>query len=511
MFIKFKYITLLCLCILSINCRNVRKFDPLLNTTAETELEFKFLKEQGDREFAKMYYTGWQNAVNIYKKALVLKNSQEIIEKNFFSHFLIALREPLFFIDNSKSRSETFFWAKKINHSSLENPFLMIAGYLLDEKNLSSSEINENSIQEIKNAADTDYKYFIYLKYAALRTDILTRQKEADIFLKLYPASNLRYFASNQLADLNITLEKYPDFFELIQVRGDLAYQTMDIEKARHDYQKVLEIYRDIPPALVGTGNVYYDTGLIQTALGYYEEATKINANYFDALFKKGVCLHDLGRYDESNIIMDIAAKEGIFEKGDAFYYKALNYFNLKDFRNVEINIKLAESIIPDSFRLNFLAGLFYFQSDRYQESRHYFEKARAISENYPECYYYLGLMHLKEKKLETALDNFYVAANFYDELLKNEYLNIKNLEKKNYSPEFNQRMKQMLEKRFIADVKNTIQKLEKISDIFVNSTEREIIEIRHKIQDITKSYLLNPSTNLIQAETVDEIFIKEN
>jgi tetratricopeptide (TPR) repeat protein len=490
---KFKNIALLIIFALLIGCGGGKKFGPVLNTIPDTGSEFKLLQEQGDLEFAKMHYMGWYNAVNFYRKALELKkDATDIKEKLFFTYFLKALREPLYFIDNSESRRETHYWAEELNRSiSTKNPFSGIVGYLLAEKDPTSPEITEASIREVKDAADTDYKYFLYLKFSGLRMDIFARQKEADVFLRLYPASNLRYFASSQFNDMNSAIEKYPDFFELLLVRGDLAYQAMDIENARRDYLKVLEINRGIPSALVGIGNVYYDIGLIQKALEYYEEVVKTSQDHFTALFKKGVCLHDLGRYDESNIVMDVVAKDGVFEKGDAFYYIALNYFDLKNFPQVETNIRNAELIIPDSFRLNFLAGLYYYQSERYAESRSYFKKANEISSAYPECYYYQGLMDLKEQKMKTALENFLLAAIYYNGFLKDEYQAIEAIAEKNYTPELKLRIKQLREKRLEEDAKNTIQKLESVLDVFRDNNKKAKSEIRRTVQYIKENYLL--------------------
>lgn len=486
---KFKIITLLVIYVIFIHCGGEKKFAPVLHTIPETKPEFKLLKEQGDREFTKMHYIGWCNAVNLYKKALDFKDDSEIKEKLFFGYLLKALREPLYFIDNSESRRETHYWAEELNRSiTTKNPFSSIVEYLLGEKNPSSSP--ENTL-EIKNSANTDYKYFLYLKYADLKMDLLERQKEADIFLMQYSTSNLRYFAYGKFDDMNNTLEKYPDFFELLLIRADFEYQTKDFENGMRDYLKVLELYRGIPPALYGIGNVYYDIGLVQKALEYYEETVKTRHDYFAALFKKGVCLHDLGRYDESNIVMDIVGKDGIFEKGDAFYYKALNFFNLKNFQDVETNLKIAESIIPDSFPLNVLAGLFYYQTDRFVESRRYFGKARKISGSYPECYYYPGLIDLKEKRLKSALENFQLAAVYYSDLLKEQYQKILSIVEENDTSEWKQRLKKFLEKRLKDDARNTIQKLESILAVFRNQNTKAIVEIRRTVQYIKENYFI--------------------
>ena len=486
---KFKIIAILLIYATFIHCGGEKKLAPVLHTISEPKPEIKLLKEQGDREFSKMHYVGWCNAVNLYKKALEFNDDSEIKEKLFFSYLLKALREPLYFIDNSESRRETHHWAEELNWSiTSKNPFASIVEYLLGEKNPSSSP--ENTL-EIKDAANTDYKYFLYLKYADLKMDLLERQKEADIFLMQYSTSNLRYFAYGKFDDMNNTLEKYPDFFELLLLRGDLEYQTKDFENAMRDYLKVFELYRGVPPALYGIGNVYYDIGLVQKALEYYEETVKTRHDYFAALFKKGVCLHDLGRYDESNMVMDIVSKDGIFEKGDAFYYKALNFFNLKNYQYVETNLKIAESIIPDSFPLNVLAGLFYYQTDRYVESRHYFGKAKKISGNYPECYYYQGLMDLKQQKMKTALENFLLAAVYYSDLLKEEYQKIQSIVAKNDTSEWKQRMKRFLEKRLEKDARNTIQKLESILAVFRNNHTKAIVKIRRTVQDIKENYFL--------------------
>ncbi|HLP48604.1 MAG TPA: hypothetical protein VK469_21870 [Candidatus Kapabacteria bacterium] len=494
--IKFKrgdYLLLLLIYATFIHCGGDKKFVPVLNTISETQSEFKLLKEQGDREFSKMHYIGWCKAVILYKKALEFKDDSDIKEKLFFSYFLKALREPLYFIDSSESRRETHHWAEELNRSiTSKNPFPCIVEYLLGEKDTSSfPEIIDANILEIKNAANTDYKFFLYLKYAGLKMGLLERQKEADIFLMQYSTSNLRYFAYSKFDDMNNALEKYPDFFELLLIRGDLEYQTKDFEKAMRDYLKVLELYRGVPAALYGMGNVYYDLGLVQKSLEYHEETVKTCHDYFAALFKKGVCLHDLGRYDESNSVMDIVGKDGIFEKGDAFYYKALNFFNLKNYQDVETNLKIAESIIPDSFPLNVLAGLFYYQTDRYVESRRYFGKAKKISGNYPECYYYQGLMDLKDQKMKTALENFLLAAVYYNGFLKDEYLAIEAIAEKNYSPEWKQRMKICLEKRLKNDAMNTIQKLESILAVFRNNNTKAIAEIRRIVQYIKENYFL--------------------
>jgi tetratricopeptide (TPR) repeat protein len=496
---KFKFIVLLLICIVLIHCGGgEKKIIPVVNTVPDTEPGFKSLIEHGDREFDKMYYMGWRNAVNFYKKALEIdKDNTDIKEKLFFAYFLEALREPLYFIDNNESLRQTHYWEDELNRSiPTKNTFSDIVGYLVGEKDPTSPEIAEASIQEIKKAADTDYKYFLYLKYAGLRLDILARQKEADIFLGLYPSSNLRYFAQGTFDDLDITIEKYPDFFELLLVRGDMAFQTKDIEKARQDYLKTVGIYPGIPPAWYGLGNVYYEIGLVQKALEYYDEALKISPTHFGALYKKGVCLHDLQEYNESNNIMDIVGKDALFEKGDAFYYKALNYFNLKNYRQVEVNIKIAESLIPDSFQLNILAGVFYYQTDRFPVSRLYFEKAKEISSDYPESYYYQGLMDLKDKKMKRAMENFYLAGTYYKLLLEKEFQAIKYIDEKNYTPGLKLQVKRVQEKRLQEDAALSIQKLTVVLDALKNSHEKEIIDLRRTVQNIKEKYLLNRENN---------------
>lgn len=496
---KFKFIVLLLICAVLTHCGGGdKKIIPVVKTVPDAESEFKSLTEHGDREFDKMYYIGWHNAVNFYKKALELnKSNPNIKEKLFFAYFLKAMREPLYFIDNNESRRQTHYWADELNRSiPAKNTFTNIVGYLVGEKDPTSPEITEASIRKVKKAVDTDYKYFLYLKYAALRSDILVRQKEADIFLGLYPSSNLRYFAQGRFEDMDITIEKYPDFFELFLVRGDLAFQTKDIENARLNYSKTVEIYHDIPPAWYGLGNVYYEIGLVQKALDYYDEAVKISSSHFGALYKKGVCLHDLRRHDESNNIMDIVGKDALFEKGDAFYYKALNYFDLKNYRQVEVNIKIAESLIPDSFQLNILAGIFYYQTDRFPESRLYFEKAKEISGDYPEPYYYQCLMDLKDKKMKTAMENFSLAGTYYKLLLEKEFQAIKYIDEKNYTPGLKLQVKRVLEKRLQEDAALSIQKLTVVLDALRNSHKKEIIEIQRTIQHIKEKYLLNRENN---------------
>lgn len=499
---KVKCLILLILVVILLQCSGVRKMVPVKNEDSaalkfKLESEFKLLKEKGDQEFSKMYYLGWYQAANSYEKALELKKSTEIKEKLFFSYFLMALRESLYFIDNTESRRKALHLASELNQMIPEkNPFAVIAEYLLKEKTPSASDISETSLSQLKNAADADYKYFLYTKYVGLKLELFANLndaenfvKEAENFAKLFPSSNLKYFVVGDLSDIQIALEKYPDFFELYLVSADDFFQKQNFEKSSQHYLKALELYPDLPPALYGMGKIYYDIGVKQTALEYFEKVVQTHPDYLDTLFLKGVCLHDLERYDESNEVMNIVGKPNTIEKGHACYYIALNYFNLKNYPEVEKNIKIAESIIYHSFPINILAGLFYFQTEHYKESRLYFGKAQEISKNHPDCYYYPGLMDLKEKKVKSAFKKFYLAAVYYKSELDRQFERIKAIDE-NQKSELLLRKRWLLEKNLNKDAEATIQKLDAVLNAFPKSQNKEIKEIRKTVQYIRERYL---------------------
>ena len=485
---RIKWIAVLTIAILCIHCAGEKKTTPIMTPVPDLEPQFNALKEQGDREFAKMHLMGWSNAINSYRKALELKNdSIDIKEKLFFAYFLKAFREPIYFIDNSESRKQTHFWGDELNKSlPSANPFTSIAGFLFREKDAASKEITEEGFQQIKAISDTDYKYFLYTKYIGFRVN---PTKEIEFFLKNFSSSNLRYFMTNRFDDISSTLKVYPDFIELLMVRGDMAYQIQDYTNARKNYLSIIEINPDFPSAHTGMGNVYYDFGLELPALDYYEAAVKAGNDYYSALFKKGVCLHDLGRYEESNQAMDVVGEKGFLEKPDAFYYKALNYFNLNNNPEVEANLKIAEYMSPDSFSLSVLAGLFYYKTDRFTLSRKYFEKAKSISFKYPESYYYLGIMDLKEKKVNRALENFHLAAAFFRVLLEEELQVVQAIETKNYAPELKEKIRQAKMKRLKDDARTALEKLEAVLISFKKSKTKDIKDILEIVHEIREKY----------------------
>jgi hypothetical protein len=57
------------------------------------EAVFQKYKNEGDREFNKMFWQGWQNAIDCYERALEIKNEPGLTGRLFDAYLLIAFRE----------------------------------------------------------------------------------------------------------------------------------------------------------------------------------------------------------------------------------------------------------------------------------------------------------------------------------------------------------------------------------------------------------------------------------
>jgi len=93
-----KVVFLFMILFIFINCGiNKQKIN---HTLKENEIKFVELKEKGNKEFKKMYWAGWKNAIDNYDKALKIKNDNNIKQKLFYSLLLISIREKMFEVRN---------------------------------------------------------------------------------------------------------------------------------------------------------------------------------------------------------------------------------------------------------------------------------------------------------------------------------------------------------------------------------------------------------------------------
>jgi tetratricopeptide (TPR) repeat protein len=410
------------------------------NSTPETEeskdQKWMNLISNGDREFQKMYWAGWNNAIPLFENAVEIKQDEHMKEKLFFSYLLLAIREKEFDVRNEAILKKARRLLNETNSKNLDI-YMDIAERIVMSPGLSenyqtqkfadiSPEMLKENITFLKSKANTDYFYYFYLNYLSrygrnpeLKTAILERER----FFSRFPESNLGISLGDIQYNPEKKLEKFPDFIELILLQAEQLYRSGKFAEAESKYQFILEINPKVPSACTGIGSIYFWLELYEEAQKNYEQALTITPYFSKAIFGIAMCQHFMGKFSLSNDTLSRLIENQPLYHGEAYYYKALNYFNLKNNIEVNINIDKAMSFIPDSTELNAFAGIFHYYLKNVKKAKSHFQQVFKHRIHLPDVYFYSGLIALKEKK--QADNYFFSAARYYWEELKNQQMKL--------------------------------------------------------------------------------------
>jgi tetratricopeptide (TPR) repeat protein len=226
------------------------------------------------------------------------------------------------------------------------------------------------------------------------------KYKDSPLFIYLELGKEVR----QRQAELERSL---PEFAELFTFLGYASFQSRKYAAARGYFRKAIERLPDYTRAHIGLGNISvfaledYDNGLVQ-----YENALRFDGGNSAALFGKGLVLHNLGRYRESNDAMDLVLRSDLsrhgragvqsvgYYRGEATFYQAYNHHHLKDASKARELVDAAKKILPNSDSVNYLSGLMYYQEKKLHEAKDDF--VRVLQSGQPNCdaQHYLGLIH---------------------------------------------------------------------------------------------------------------------
>jgi len=448
------------------------------------EVQFLEMVERGDKEFDKMHWVGWTNAIWNYTRALNLKDSALIRENLFFALLLRAVRSRFFYlsgIEDLKTAEELL-------------PLLKDRGDILPlyykiAKRVIYPDIpivfTKEEVAVLKGDIAKDYKYFIYILFVSRGMALEDYRKETGIMINMFPASNFNYFLRDIFIEIDKGIREFPDFIELLVRRGDRFFATGKLKKAEEYYLRALEYKKDIPFALSGLGQIYLHYELYSKALDFFVGAEKIAPLYYKILFGKAVCLFQMGEYWKSIDVLNIMIKNALPYMGETFYYRAFNYFILKEYEKVESDLKSAEKFIPDSVELNTLFGMFYYEMERNEDSRKYFNKVLKINNTYPRPYYYLGFLDLRKNDIKNALNKFSMACKFYLEMIKESLNEISKLKDQDLPGGRLEEILPKRTKRVRSKINEIIHKLNMVVQMFRDFDRSRIEFLHHTIKNL--------------------------
>jgi tetratricopeptide (TPR) repeat protein len=381
------------------------------------------LLEQGNAEYAKMHWCGWQKAAGHYERLLGCGENHEVRQRLFLACILLSLREAELQVPNES-------WLRKAERWLPGLPADPFSAYMsvAREKMRSillfrsgSARRSAPDLGKIPLAVDTasPVSHFLYLQHLSLITgsDSTARYITAENeFKKLHGDSNLAVFLSLYTQpEMDEKLAACPDFAEMYFLRGNLLQNGKNYQAALADYQRAVEIMPIFFKARNAMATLCYSLEEYEQALAHYRQTLEIFPLERTALFGQGICLSELQRYEQSDqALSEMVAKQSFYH-GEANYYLARNSFYRQRPAETRSYLDLAAAYIPDAPELHMLSGLLYLQQGPLNSAEADFRKVLEKDPRQGEAWFYLGQTVLRMKKIGEARAYFKTSIECFD------------------------------------------------------------------------------------------------
>ena len=187
---------------------------------------------------------------------------------------------------------------------------------------------------------------------------------------------------------LKSALSKYDEAISLNQKckeaylnKGIVLNTFNKIPEAIENFEHCLKLFPKYPSALIGLGNSYLILKNFEKALSYFEMALKIKSKLPLALKGKCICLYELNKKEEANLIIDeLNRNDNVKENNDEYKY--------------------------------LIKGNMAKDENNFEEAINYYNKCIEQNKNCYEAYYNKALCEISLNQKENALNNLNIALN---------------------------------------------------------------------------------------------------
>ncbi len=153
-------------------------------------------------------------------------------------------------------------------------------------------------------------------------------------------------------------------------------------------------------------------------ALVLYDEALALRPMQSDALLGRVITLGYLGRYQDAIADATRLIEIGTRYQGDAYYWRAWNYYQQRDLPSAETNIASAKGLLQNGDVFT-LSGIIAYEQNRREDARRDFREVRRIASDRCVPAWYLGLIEGDDRAWAESVREFTRAATCYDEAVK--------------------------------------------------------------------------------------------
>ena len=208
--------------------------------------------------------------------------------------------------------------------------------------------------------------------------------------------------------------EQFVDIDYPLGARALEDRQTPDPDEAMRRFQSARRAFPGSPAIATSTGQLYLAWEEWAPAVAAFDAALALVPIHPDALIGRTVALSNLGQHDAAIAAATILIEGARWFLGQAHYWRAWNYFALKNYPVARIEADRARTLMVNS-ALFVLSGLIDWRLEKRETAEGEFEEALKMDFGQCEAATYLGLVRNERAKPAEALAAFVQARQCYD------------------------------------------------------------------------------------------------
>ena len=326
---------------------------------------------------------GWLQAEILYEKEFNIRPTKEIEEKLRQIRFLILVRQIEEGIPDPKADETIQALCKE---DIYDKRLCEIVKWVQNGKKY--EELNSSHFIPARNDPVFENYLTLFLFQAVPPFDAFSllesfeTTKQTPLFLYMNPRS---IFPMEPADYASI----HPHFAEGFIALAEHLFRGNKYRLSREFYNKALELIPNYTKALLGLGDIYYALEDYERAMHHYNMVLRYAPADIAAMYRIGLALHQLGRYDESNSTIDRMLRidtvqdgrvSGIpavqYYQGQGYYIKAYNQYLLNDPVGSRKFVDMAKSLLSFSPESYYLSGILFYESLELEAARQDFMSA---------------------------------------------------------------------------------------------------------------------------------------
>jgi tetratricopeptide (TPR) repeat protein len=259
-----------------------------------------------------------------------------------------------------------------------------------------------------KSAAVTGFAAYIFAAWSCSFGQYSGNWRDPAEYLKIYPDSLLIKYAVAICGEekpelLEEILAREPEFAEAHFHLGEVSLREGRLLEAEAHLLKAFEAIPESPQTRILLAGIYFATEEFDRSLEFYDLTLQVSPEYRDALLGKAICLSYLGKYEDAIPVLNRILELGYWLLGEAHYWLAWNFHELKRDPEALRHIDEAKGRLPTSSEVFSLAGTIGLDLGEFDRAEKDFQESLRYNPANTESLFGLGTVAGRKNRWEEA------------------------------------------------------------------------------------------------------------